>query len=65
MPAIPSSTVNMSLYSMNCSLAGHGFWRAAQILVCTLFVILELLVVAIPLAVVLGAAAWAAILLVR
>ncbi len=67
-------TVDVSLYSeerpaaegfVNWSLVGHGFWRAAQILVSAFFVILQVLVVAIPLAVVLGAAAWGIVLLVR
>ena len=67
-------TVDVSLYSeerpasegfINWGLVGHGFWRAAQILVGAFFVILQVLVVAIPLAVVLGAAAWGIVLLVR
>ncbi|MGO9308768.1 MAG: DUF4349 domain-containing protein, partial [Spirochaetia bacterium] len=67
-------TVDVSLYSeerpaaegfLNWSLVGHGFWRAAQILVSAFFGILQVLVVAIPLAVVLGAAAWGIVLLVR
>jgi hypothetical protein len=67
-------TVDVSLYGeeraasegfINWSLVGHGFWRAAQILVDAFFVILQVLVVAIPLVVVLGAAAWAVVLLVR
>jgi heme A synthase len=68
------STVNVSLYSdarpasegfINWSLVAHGFFRAAQILVGVFFVILQVLLVAIPLAVVGGAAAWGVILLVR
>ena len=68
------STVNVSLYSdarpasegfINWSLVGHGFFRAAQILVEAFFVILQVLVVAIPLAVVGGAIAWGVVLLVR
>lgn len=67
-------TVNVSLYSeeraaaegfINWSLVGHGFFRAAQILAGAFFVILQVLVVAIPLVVVLGAAAWGVVLLVR
>jgi len=68
------STINVSLYSdarpasegfINWSLVGHGFFRAAQILVEAFFVILQVLVVAIPLAVVGGAIAWGVVLLVR
>jgi hypothetical protein len=68
------STITVTLYSeeraaaegfINWSLVGHGFFRAAQILVEAFFVILQVLVVAIPLLVVLGAAAWGGILLVR
>jgi hypothetical protein len=44
---------------------GRGFVRAAQILVQSLFVVLQVLVVAIPLAAILGAAVWGAILLAR
>ncbi len=44
---------------------GRGFVRAAQILVQALFVVLQVLVVAIPLGAILAAAAWGAILLVR
>ena len=68
-------TVDVSLYGeeraassegfINWSLVGHGFWRAAQILVSAFFVLLQVLVVAIPLAVVLGAAAWGIVILVR
>lgn len=68
------SAINVTLYSeeraaaegfINWSLVGHGFWRAAQILVDAFFVILQVLVVAIPLVVVLGAGTWGVILLVR
>jgi hypothetical protein len=68
------STISLSLYSdarpasegfINWSIVGHGFFRAAQILVSAFFVLLQCLVVAIPLAVVLGAAAWGVVLLVR
>jgi len=68
------STINVSLYSdarpasegfINWSLVGHGFFRAAQILVEAFFVILQVLMVAIPLAVVGGAIAWGVVLLVR
>ncbi len=67
-------TVNVSLYGeeravsegfINWSLVGHGFWRAAQILVSVLFVILQVLVVAIPLAVAGGAIAWGVVVLGR
>ncbi len=67
-------TVNVSQYSeerpasegfINWSLVGHGFFRAAQILVGAFFVLLQCLVVAVPLAVILGAAAWGIVLLVR
>ena len=67
-------TVNVSLYTeeraategfINWSLVGHGFFRAAQILVSAFFFILQFLVVAIPLAAVLGACAWAIVLLIR
>jgi hypothetical protein len=68
------STISLSLYSdarpasegfLNWSVVGHGFFRAAQILVEAFFVLLQVLVVAIPLALVLGAAAWGVVLLVR
>ncbi len=68
------STVSLSLYSdarpasegfINWSMIGHGFFRAAQILVNALFVVLQVLVVAIPLAVIGGAIAWGIVLLVR
>jgi hypothetical protein len=68
------STVSLSLYSdarpasegfINWSLIGHGFFRAAQILVNALFVVLQVLVVAIPLAVIGGGIAWGVVLLVR
>ena len=68
------STINLSLYTdaraaaepfINWSLIGHGFFRAAQILVRGLFVILQALLVIIPLAAIAGAAAWGVILLVR
>jgi hypothetical protein len=67
-------TVTVSLYGearavregfLSWSLVGHGFWRAAQILVSVFFVLLQVLVVAIPLVVVMGAAAWGIVLLVR
>ena len=60
------STVSLSLYSdarpategfVSWASIGHGFFRAAQILVDVLFVILQCLVVAIPLAAIGGAAA--------
>jgi len=60
------STISLSLYSdarpategfVSWSSIGHGFFRAAQILVDVLFVIVQVLVVAIPLAVIGGAAA--------
>ena len=44
---------------------GRGFFRAAQILVQAFFVVLQVLVVAIPLAVVGGVIAWGIVLLVR
>ena len=68
------STVSVSLYGeeraasegfINWGLVGHGFFRAAQILVGAFFVLLQCLVVAIPLAVVGGAIAWGIVLLVR
>lgn len=68
------STIDVSLYSeeraaaegfINWSLVGHGFFRAAQILVEAFFVILQVLVVAIPLVAVLGATGWGVLLLVR
>ena len=68
------STINLSLYTdaraaaepfINWSLIGHGFFRAAQILVQGLFIILQALLVIIPLAAIAGAAAWGVILLVR
>jgi len=68
------STISLSLYTdarpasegfINWSLVGHGFFRAAQILVSVFFVILQVLVAAIPLAVVGGAIAWGVVLLVR
>jgi len=68
------STISLSLYSndkpfsegfINWSMIGHGFFRAAQILVNALFVVLQVLLVAIPLAVIGGAAAWGIVLLVR
>lgn len=68
------STVTVSLYGeeraasegfINWSFVGHGFFRAAQILVSAFFVLLQVLVVAIPLAFVLGAIAWGVVLLVR
>lgn len=68
-------TVNVSLYGeerasssdgfLNWGLVGHGFWRAAQVLVNVFFVLLQVLVVAIPLAAVGGGAAWGIIRLVR
>ncbi len=68
------STVSLSLYGedrpasegfINWSMIGHGFFRAAQILVNVLFVLLQVLVVAIPLAVIGGAIAWGIVLLAR
>jgi hypothetical protein len=59
------STISLSLYSdarpategfVSWASIGHGFFRAAQILVDVLFVILQCLVVAIPLAAISGAA---------
>ncbi len=44
---------------------GRGFVRAAQILVQALFVVLQVLVAAIPLAAIAGAAVWGGILLAR
>jgi len=44
---------------------GRGFVRAAQILVQALFVVLQVLMVAIPLAAIAGAAVWGGILLAR
>jgi hypothetical protein len=44
---------------------GRGFVRAAQLLVQALFVVLQVLVVAIPLAAIAGAAVWGGILLAR
>ncbi len=68
-------TVTVTLYGeerpaasdgfLNWGLVGHGFWRAAQVLVNVFFVLLQVLVVAIPLAIVGGAAAWGIIRLVR
>ena len=68
-------TVNVSLYGeeraaasegfINWSLVGHRFWRAAQVLVNVCFVLLQVLVVAVPLAVAGGAAAWGVVLVVR
>jgi hypothetical protein len=68
------STISLSLYTdekpssegfINWSLIGHGFFRAAQILVNILFVALQVLVVLIPVAAVGGAVAWGIVLLVR
>jgi hypothetical protein len=68
------STVSLSLYSdarpategfISWSSIGHGFFRAAQILVNVLFVILQLLVAAIPLAAIGGAMAWGIRLVVK
>jgi hypothetical protein len=68
------STVSLTLYTdarpssegfINWSMIGHGFFRAAQILVNALFVVLQVLVVAIPLAVIGGGIAWGIVLLVR
>jgi hypothetical protein len=68
------STISLSLYGeekpsaegfINWNMIGHGFFRAAQILVNALFVVLQVLVVAVPLAAIGGAAAWGIILLVR
>jgi hypothetical protein len=68
-------TVNVSLYGeeraavsggfLNWGLVGHGFWRAAQVLVNVFFVLLQVLVVAIPLAAVGGAGTWGVIRAVR
>jgi hypothetical protein len=68
------STVTLSLFTeerpdaepfLNWRLVGHGFFRAAQVLVQALFVVLQVLVVAIPLLLIVGAAAWGVVLLVR
>ncbi len=68
------STVSVSLTGeeraasegfINWYLVGHGFFRAAQILVGVFFVLLQCLVVAIPLGVVGGAVAWGIVRLVR
>jgi hypothetical protein len=68
------STISLSLYSdekpaaegfINWSLIGHGFFRAAQILVNALFVVLQVLVVAIPLGAIGGGIAWGVVLIVR
>jgi hypothetical protein len=68
------STVSLSLYSdarpategfISWSSIGHGFFRAAQILVNVLFVIMQVLVAAIPLAAIGGASAWGIRLLVK
>jgi len=68
-------TVNVSLYGeehaaaaegfLNWSLVGHGFWTAAQILVNVFFVLLQVLLVAIPLAAAGGAGTWGVVRLVR
>lgn len=50
---------------LNWRMIGHGFFRAAQVLVRALFVVLQVLVVAIPLLIIAGAAAWGILLLVR
>ena len=50
---------------LNWSLVSHGFWRAAQLLVNVFFILLQVLVVAIPLAIVVGASAWGIVRLVR
>jgi len=68
------STITLSIHGedrpaaegfINWSLIGHGFFRAAQILVNALFVVLQVLVVLIPLAVIGGTIAWGIVLLVR
>jgi hypothetical protein len=68
------STISLSLYSdarpasegfINWSVIGHGFFRAAQILVNAFFVVLQALIVVIPLAIVCGAGGWGIVLLVR
>jgi hypothetical protein len=68
------STVTLWLHSeerpdaqpfVNWRMIGHGFFRAAQVLVRALFVVLQVLVVAIPLLAVAAAAAWGVVLLVR
>lgn len=68
-------TVTVTLYGeerpaasdgfLNWGLVGHGFWRAAQVLVNVFFVLLQVLVVAIPLAAVGGGATWGVIRVVR
>ncbi|HTZ51955.1 MAG TPA: DUF4349 domain-containing protein [Spirochaetia bacterium] len=68
-------TVNATFYGeervaasdglVNWSLVSHGFWRAAQLLVNVFFILLQVLVVAIPLAIVVGASAWGIVRLVR
>jgi len=50
---------------INWRMIGHGFFRAAQVLVQALFVVLQVLVVAIPLTAIAGVIAWGIILLVR
>jgi hypothetical protein len=50
---------------VNWRMIGHGFFRAAQVLVRALFIVLQVLVVAIPLLIIAGAAAWGILLLVR
>ncbi len=68
------ATVRLSLYTearpsaepfLNWRMIGHGFFRAAQVLVRALFVVLQVLVVAIPLLAIAAAVAWAVVLLVR
>jgi len=68
-------TVSVSLYGeekaavsdgfLNWGLVGHGFWQAAQSLANVFFILLQVLVVAIPLAAGGGAAAWGIVRLVR
>jgi len=68
-------TVTVSLYGeekaavsdgfLSWSLVGHGFWRAAQVLVNVFFILLQVLVVAIPLAAAGGGAAWGIVRVVR
>jgi hypothetical protein len=68
------STISLTLSSdarpsaggfIDWSSIGRGFFRAAQILVQVFFVVLQVLVVALPLAVVVGVIAWCAVLLAR
>ncbi len=68
------STVTLGLYTeerpaaepfVNWRMIGHGFFRAAQVLVRSLFVVLQVLVVAVPLLVIAAVIAWGVVLLAR